>query len=93
MGSISGLAHWEKDPVLLCYRSQMRLRSDVAISVAVAGSCSSDLTPSLGTSICHRCALPRKKEGVCVCVCVCVRNIPQPLKRLSLAICNNMDES
>ena len=31
-------------------RSQMRLRSGVAVAVAEAGSCSSDSTPSLGTS-------------------------------------------
>ena len=42
-GSIPGLAQ--------C-RSQMRLRSHVAVAVAQAGGYSSDLTPSLGTSIC-----------------------------------------
>ena len=31
------------------------------MAVAVAGSYSSDLTPSLGTSICRRCS-PKKKE-------------------------------
>ena len=36
----------------LWYRSQMRLGSGVAGSVAYAGSHSSDQTPSLGTSIC-----------------------------------------
>ena len=30
----------------------MRLGSHVAVAVAYAGSCSSDSTPSLGTSIC-----------------------------------------
>ena len=30
------------------------------MAVAEAGSCSSDLTPSQGTSICHRCG-PKKK--------------------------------
>ena len=35
-------------------RSQMWLRSCIAVAVAVAGSCSLDLTPSLGTSICCR---------------------------------------
>ena len=42
---------------------QTRLRSGVA--VAVPGSCSSNLTPSVGTSICCRCG-PKKekrKEG------------------------------
>ena len=39
-------------------RSQMRLRSGVAMAVAWAGSCISNWTPSLGTSICRW-----KKEG------------------------------
>ena len=43
--SIPGLAQWVKDPAL-------QLRS--CITVAVAGSCSSNLTPSLGTSMCRR---------------------------------------
>ena len=49
-GSIPGLAQ--------C-RSQMRLRSHVAVAVAQAGGYSSDSTPSLGTSICCR-SNPRK---------------------------------
>ena len=28
----------------------------------MAGNCSSDLTPSLGTSICHRCDTKKTKE-------------------------------
>ena len=43
---------------LLC-RSQMQLGSRVAVAVAWAGSCSSSSTPSLGTSIYHRC-IPKK---------------------------------
>ena len=39
----------------------MQLRSGVAVTMAVASSCSSDLTPSLGTSICHRCS-PKKTK-------------------------------
>ena len=44
-------------------RSQMELRSSVAVAeaVPVAGSCSSDLTPSLGNFICRGCA-PKKKQ-------------------------------
>ena len=42
-------------------RLQMLLRSRVAVAVVVASSCSSDLTPSLGTYICHRCG-PKKKN-------------------------------
>ena len=41
--SIPGLAQWVKDLA-------------VAVAVAEAGSCSSVLTPSLGTSICCRCS-------------------------------------
>ena len=50
-GSIPGLARWVKDE-LWC-RSQMRLGPGVAVAVVEAGSCSSDLTPGLGTSICQ----------------------------------------
>ena len=42
----------------------MWLRSDIVVVMAVAGSCSSKSTPSLGTSICHRCALGKKKKKV-----------------------------
>ena len=46
----------------LWYRSQMQLRSRVAVAVVLAGSYSSDLTPSLGTSICCGAALKRPKK-------------------------------
>ena len=46
----------------LCCRSQTRLGSCIAVAVAQAGSCSSDLTPSLGTSICCRCSLKKTKN-------------------------------
>ena len=39
----------------------MQLRSGVAVAVAQAGSCSSDLIPSLRTSICHPAALKKQK--------------------------------
>ena len=42
-------------------RSQMWLRS-VAAAVALAGSCSSNCSPSLGTFICYRCGSKKKKE-------------------------------
>ena len=45
----------------LWYRSQMQLGSGVAVTVAYASSCSSDLTSSPGTPIC-RCGLNRKKK-------------------------------
>ena len=35
-------------------RSQMQLGSGVAVAMVLAGSCSSDLTPSWGTFKCHR---------------------------------------
>ena len=50
-GSIPDLAQWLGDPVLWCW-SQMQLRSHVAVAVAQASSCSSHLTPRLGTSVC-----------------------------------------
>ena len=40
----------------------MRIRSGVAVAVVRAGSCSSDSTPSLGTSICLRCGSKRKEK-------------------------------
>ena len=40
-------------------RSKTRLGSGVAVAVAWAGNCSSDSTPSLGTSICGWC-VPKK---------------------------------
>ena len=41
---------------------QMQLRSSVVVAVAMAGSCSSDLTPSLGTSKCGGCS-PKKQNN------------------------------
>ena len=45
----------------LWYRLQTRLKFGVAVAVAQAGSCSSDSTPSLGTSTCYTCC-PKKKK-------------------------------
>ena len=55
-GSIPGLVQWVKDPHCheMWYRSQMQLRSGVAVAVVQAGGYSSDATPGLGTSICSR---------------------------------------
>ena len=41
---------------------QTWLGSDIAVAVAEASNCSSDLTPSLGTSICLSAALKSKKK-------------------------------
>ena len=57
---LSGLRIWHYHE-LFC-RSKMRLRSDIAVAVVYAGRLSSDSTPSLGTSICHRCGPKKKKK-------------------------------
>ena len=61
---ISGLSQWLR--IWHCHEpwctSQMWLGSCVAMAMALAGSCSSKLTPSLGTSICCRCGPKKKKE-------------------------------
>ena len=61
-GLIPGLAQWVKDTVLceLRCRSQTWLGSLVAVAVVQASSCSSNSTPSLGTSICCICVLKAK---------------------------------
>ena len=41
----------------------MQLGFRVAVAVAVAGSYSSDLTPSLGTSMCQGCSPLKSKKG------------------------------
>ena len=43
-------------------RSQTWLGSGVAVAVAQVGSCSSALTPSLGTSVCSRCDPKKQKK-------------------------------
>ena len=40
----------------------MRLGSLIAVAMEQAGSCSSDLTPSLESSICPRCGPKRQKQ-------------------------------
>ena len=52
--SLNGLRIWRCHE-LWC-RSQMWPRSGIAVAVAQAGSYGSDLTPSLGISICCRCS-------------------------------------
>ena len=59
LASPSGLRIWYGCD-MWC-RSPTRLGSDVAVAVVEAGSCSSHMTPSLGTSICCRCS-PKKKR-------------------------------
>ena len=55
VGWIPGLTQWVKHCHELWCRLQMRLRSWDAVAVVKVSSCSSDLTSSLGTSICCWC--------------------------------------
>ena len=41
---------------------QMQLGSHVAVAVVKASSCSSDSTPSLGTSMCYGCGPKKQKK-------------------------------
>ena len=59
LASLSGLRIWSCCE-LWC-RLQMQLGPGVAAAVAQARSWNSDSTPSLGTSMCHRCGLKKKK--------------------------------
>ena len=65
VGWIPGLAQWIRLRIQcyhkLWHRSQMLPGSGVA--VAQAGSCSSNLTPSLETSTCHRYSCKKEKMG------------------------------
>ena len=45
-------------------RSHKRLLSCIAVAVAVASSCSSNLTPGLGTSICLQCGTKKQKNKI-----------------------------
>ena len=60
LASVSGLRIW-RCCELWC-RLQVWLGSCIAVAVVWAGSCSSDLTLSLGTSICIRCSPKKKKK-------------------------------
>ena len=59
LASLSGLRIWSCRE-LWC-RLQMQLGSGIAVAVAQANSYSSNLTPSLGTSICRGCS-PKKTK-------------------------------
>ena len=60
LASLSGL-RIQRCQELWC-RSQMRLRSGVAMAVAQASSCSSNQTPGLRTFICQGCGPQKKKR-------------------------------
>ena len=67
MGLSPGFAQWVKDPALLW--AVCRSQTWLGFSVAVACSCTTNLTPSVGTSICFRCGPKKyakeKKRIVC----------------------------
>ena len=46
----------------------MRLKSRVAVAVVWADSYSSDLTPGLGTSICHRRSPKKQKDQIIIII-------------------------
>ena len=64
LASLSG--QWVKHLMRRCRElwcsGQMRLGSGVIVAVMQAGSCSSDLTPRLGTSICRGCGPKKSKK-------------------------------
>ena len=60
LASLSGLRIWRCHE--LSCRSQMRPGSGVAVAVMQASGCSSNLTPSMGTSIGPGCGLKKKKK-------------------------------
>ena len=60
LASLSGLSIWHCHT--LQHRSQMQLGSGSSVPVAKAGGYGSNLTPSLGTSICCECGPKTTKE-------------------------------
>ena len=56
LASLSGLR------IQCCHELWYRLQKQLRSRVAVVGSNSSDLTPSLGISICHGCSPEKQKE-------------------------------
>ena len=66
-GSIPGLSQWVKDPALLWLWCRLQMWLGSGIAVAVANNCSSNSTPSLETSICHRCDPQKTKSKLTLC--------------------------
>ena len=62
LASLRGLRIWCCHK--LWHRLQMWFESGVAVAVVQASNCSSDSTPSLGTSICYRCSCKKKKKKI-----------------------------
>ena len=65
LASFSGLMIWCCRK--LWYKLQMWLRSCVAVAVVQVSSCSYNLTPSSGNSICHRCVGRKRKKVIKIC--------------------------
>ena len=57
LASLSGLRIWHCCKLRCSLKMQFRSR----VALTVASRCSSDLTPILGTSICHRCSPKENK--------------------------------
>ena len=47
----------------LCCRLQMQLGLHITVVVVEAGNCTSDLTPSLGISLCHRYGTKKRQSS------------------------------
>ena len=64
-GSIPGLAQWFKDLVTMWAVAYVAdwFGSCIAVAVVYTSRCRSDLTPSVGSSIYHRCGQHPKKEN------------------------------
>ena len=58
-GSVPGFVQRAEDPAWLGCGCRCSCGSHVAVPAEEAGSCSSDSTPGLGTSICRRCGPKR----------------------------------
>ena len=64
MGLIPGLSYWVKDPVLLQAEEYIADISCIhcCCGCGIGPSCSSNLSPSPGTSISHRCGLKKEEK-------------------------------
>ena len=73
LASLSGLGIWH------CRELWCRLQTWLGSGVAVAGSCSSNLTPGLGTSMCHgRGPKKKKKKSTKVTMSSVLKNFNGP---------------
>ena len=64
VGLISGLAQWVKDLVLPPAVVQVADAAWIQRCCGVGGSCSSESTPSLGTSLCCGCGPKKDKNKI-----------------------------